>query len=68
MFWFPQPRPLKLRLKDMLEDKVDEKYYLNEVHTKTLLANSKISKQIEGRITARLNKHNKDIGGARATF
>lgn len=25
---FPQPRELKLRLKDMLEDKVDEKYYL----------------------------------------
>lgn len=27
-FNFPQPFPLKLRLKDMLEDKVDEKYYL----------------------------------------
>ncbi|MBQ6959232.1 MAG: DNA (cytosine-5-)-methyltransferase [Bacteroidales bacterium] len=27
-FNFPQPIPLKLRLKDMLEDKVDEKYYL----------------------------------------
>lgn len=25
---FPQPMELKLRLKDMLEDKVDEKYYL----------------------------------------
>ena len=27
-FNFPQPFPLKLRLKDMLEAKVDEKYYL----------------------------------------
>ena len=27
-FTFPQPRELKLRLKDLLEDKVDEKYYL----------------------------------------
>jgi len=27
-FTFPQPVELKLRLKDMLEDKVDEKYYL----------------------------------------
>ena len=27
-FSFPQPQELKLRLKDMLEDKVDEKYYL----------------------------------------
>ena len=26
---FPQPKPLKLRLKDMLEDNVDEKYYLS---------------------------------------
>lgn len=27
-FTFPQPRELKLRLKDLLEEKVDEKYYL----------------------------------------
>lgn len=27
-FSFPYPKELKLRLKDMLEDKVDEKYYL----------------------------------------
>ena len=26
---FPQPIPLDLRLKDMLEDEVDEKYYIN---------------------------------------
>ena len=28
-FKFPEPLPLKLRLKDMLEDEVDEKYYLS---------------------------------------
>jgi len=27
-YTFPQPMELELRLKDMLEDKVDEKYYL----------------------------------------
>lgn len=27
-YTFPQPRELKLRLKDLLEDRVDEKYYL----------------------------------------
>lgn len=27
---FPNPKPLKLRLKDLLEDKVDEKYYLSD--------------------------------------
>jgi DNA (cytosine-5)-methyltransferase 1 len=30
IFQFPKPIPLKLRLKDMLEDEVDEKYYLSE--------------------------------------
>jgi DNA (cytosine-5)-methyltransferase 1 len=29
-YHFPQKVPLKLRLKDMLEDKVDEKYYLDQ--------------------------------------
>lgn len=28
-YTFPQPIPLKLKLKDMLEDNVDEKYYLS---------------------------------------
>ena len=28
---FPEPFPLKLRLKDMLDAEVDEKYYLNDV-------------------------------------
>ena len=29
-FTFPQPQELKLKLKDMLEDEVDEKYYLTD--------------------------------------
>lgn len=29
-FKFPEPIPLELKLKDILEDKVDEKYYLTE--------------------------------------
>lgn len=29
-FEFPQKEPLKIRLKDILEDKVDEKYYLSD--------------------------------------
>ena len=29
-FNFPQKQELKLRLKDMLEEKVDEKYYLDQ--------------------------------------
>lgn len=30
LFHFPKPFPLELRLKDMLEDSVDEKYYLSD--------------------------------------
>jgi DNA (cytosine-5)-methyltransferase 1 len=30
LYNFPQKQPLKLRLKDMLEKEVDEKYYLND--------------------------------------
>lgn len=29
-FEFPEPFPLELKLKDILEDKVDEKYYLSD--------------------------------------
>lgn len=35
---FPQPRTLKLRLKDMLEDSVDEKYYLSNKAVNSLNA------------------------------
>jgi DNA (cytosine-5)-methyltransferase 1 len=36
-FTFPQKQELKLRLKDMLENEVDEKYYLSEEKVKQLV-------------------------------
>lgn len=36
-FTFPEAVPLKLRLKDMLEDEVDESYYLSEYATRNLV-------------------------------
>lgn len=36
-YTFPQPIPLKLKLKDMLEDEVDEKYYLSKDIANTIL-------------------------------
>ena len=36
VYHFPEPFPLELRLKDMLEDKVDEKYYLSDKLIETL--------------------------------
>ena len=38
-FKFPEKEELKLRLKDMLEDEVDEKYYLSEISIKNLQRN-----------------------------
>ena len=37
---FPEKQELQLRLKDMLEDEVDEKFYLSEEQTKRLSGNS----------------------------
>ncbi len=37
---FPEPQPLTVRLKDVLDEEVDEKYYLKEEQTKRLIQNS----------------------------
>lgn len=34
---FPEPRPLELKLKDILEDRVDEKYYLDQERVNTFI-------------------------------
>ena len=39
-FTFPQPQELKLKLKDMLEDEVDEKYYLSDKMIDYISANN----------------------------
>lgn len=40
-FMFPEPIPLEKKLKDMLEDEVDEKYYLSEKAIESLIYQSK---------------------------
>lgn len=50
---FPKPIPLKLRLKDMLEDQVDEKYYVSEKGIKYITRNERLEKkytQLDGDI------------------
>ena len=34
---FPEPRPLEVKLKDLLEEKVDEKYYLDQERVNTFI-------------------------------
>lgn len=45
-YTFPKKQKLKLKLKDMLEDKVDEKYYLSDEMVKYFVANSKRQKEL----------------------
>lgn len=42
-FEFPQPKELKLKLKDMLDDEVDEKYYLTDKQIERIHATSYIT-------------------------
>lgn len=42
---FPEPFPLKLKLKDLLEDTVDEKYYLSEKQINSIVNSSFIQKR-----------------------
>ena len=44
-FKFPQKEELKLRLKDVLEDKVDEKYYISETMLKGFLNHNEKHKE-----------------------
>lgn len=45
-FKFPEGFPLQLRLKDMLEDEVDEKFYINTERSNLLIQKLKETKQI----------------------
>lgn len=49
-FKFPEAFPLELRLKDMLEDEVDEKFYIDNIKLDTLMQNLNCKE---------LNKNNK---------
>lgn len=44
-YHFPKPFPLQLRLKDMLEEKVDEKYYLSDETIKNFEAHLQRNKE-----------------------
>jgi DNA (cytosine-5)-methyltransferase 1 len=55
-YTFPKPIPLKLKLKDMLEDQVDEKYFLSEKTINGMLNTKFHQYQLKNRL--------QDAGGA----
>ena len=59
-FQFPKPFELKLRLKDMLEAEVDEKYYLSESAINYILGNA-VNKELKDVIKRENMVFNKDI-------
>ena len=46
-YQFPKPMPLKLKLKDMLEDNVDERYYLSDKQIKDIQSWNAYEKPLE---------------------
>jgi len=49
-FEFPEPMPLTIRLKDILEPEVDEKYYLSDEQTERLMTTTYNSGKEENRV------------------
>jgi DNA (cytosine-5)-methyltransferase 1 len=56
-YTFPKPIPLKLKLKDMLEDEVDEKYFLSESMLNYIVSRMPSG---ENKITTGINMGNKN--------
>ena len=53
-YQFPEPRPLESKLKDILEDSVDEKYYLDQARVDKFISGLSDEKRAaleEGRTT-----------------
>ena len=59
-YTFPKPIPLKLKLKDMLENEVDEKYYLSEKGMEYICGNA-LNKNLKDRIDRSKTKLSKEI-------
>lgn len=68
-FKFPAPVPLERKLKDMLEENVDEKYYISDAMLNYFMGvNQKPSKFPRGeRFMANMNRKNQDVANAITT-
>lgn len=65
---FPKPIELKLRLKDMLENEVDEKYYLSEKMLNCFMSNGTGKYPRKERFLQNINRKNQDIANAITTL
>ena len=61
---FPPKQELKLKLKDMLEDEVDEKYYLSEKMVNCFMSDGTGKYPRRERFLQNINRKNKDVANA----
>lgn len=66
-YTFPKPIPLELKLKDMLEDEVDEKYYLSEKMMNCFMSDGTDNYPRMERFLQNINRNNQDIGNTITT-
>ena len=59
-YTFPKPIPLKLRLKDLLETNVDDKYYLSKAGIEYICGNA-VNKDLKDHIDRSKTKLNKQL-------
>ena len=66
-FEFPEKQPLTKRLKDILEENVDEKYYLSDAALSCFLSDGTGSYPRRERFLQNINRKNQDIGNSVTT-
>lgn len=66
-FTFPPKQELKLKLKDMLEDEVDEKYYLSDKMLNCFMSDGTGKYPRRERFLQNINRSNQDIGNSITT-
>lgn len=66
-FEFPEPFPLEKKLKDILDDKVDEQYYLSFKALSCFMANGTGNYPRRERFLQNINRKNQDVGNSVTT-
>ena len=67
-FIFPQKQPLTLKLKDLLEEQVDEKYYLSQKMLNCFMADDTGGYPRKERFIKNITRQNQDVGNAVTTL
>ena len=67
-FYFPQKQELKLKLKDLLEEQVDEKFYLSQKMINCFMSDGTGTYPRRERFLQNIGRDNKDVGNSVTTL